>query len=177
MTFDQATIAGIAAFVTAAVLLLIRWSRVKAQRAGERRRVIAAVRSGHLPTVPAPAILNASTTERVHVCATATGTQSDLMRELGDGLLVISNRRICFLGARKIRLLWKKIESVGTDPTKGVLVTATDARSFAFVLGKGEDAEMIGEVLRAVERAQPPPAPPRVAAPDPTPAPTPTAVP
>ena len=177
MTFDQATIAGIAAFVTAAVLLLIRWSRVKAQRAGERRRVIAAVRSGHLPTVPAPAILNASTTERVHVCATATGTQSDLMRELGDGLFVISNRRICFLGARKIRLLWKKIESVSTDPTKGILVTATDARSFAFVLGKGEDAEMIGEVLRAVERAQPPPAPPRVPVSAPTTAPVSTEVP
>lgn len=157
MTFDQATIAGIAAFVTAAVLLLIRWSRVKAQRASERRRAIANVRAGHLPTVPAPAILNASTTERVHVCASATGTQSDLMRDLGDGLFVISNCRICFLGARKIRLLWKKIEFLGIDPAKGIVVTATDARSFVFVLGKGEDAEMIGEVLRAVEKAQPPP--------------------
>lgn len=158
MTFDQATIAGIAAFVTAAVLLLIRWSRVKAQRASERRRAIANVRAGHLPTVPAPAILNASTTERVHVCASVTGTQSDLMRDLGEGLFVISNRRICFLGARKIRLLWKKIESVGIEPGNGITVNASDARSFSFTLGKGEDSEMIVEVLRAVERAQPPPA-------------------
>ena len=165
MPLDQATIAGIAAFVTAAVLLLIRWSRVKAQRTAERRRAIGAVRAGQLPTVPAPAILNASTTERVHVCARATATQSDLMRELGEGLFVISNRRICFLGARKIRLLWKKIGSVGVDPAKGITVNATDARSFAFVLAKGEDAEMIGEVLRAVERAQPPPAPVRATVP------------
>ena len=154
VTFDQATVAGGAAITVAAGLLLWHWKRASEERASQRRRVMSGIKNGQLPTLPAPSVMNLSAKEVVHICAKAKGKQLDVERDLGDGLLVVSNRRICFFGERQLSLTWKKIDSTGVDPRDGVIVYAEDDRGYTFALSRGEDVEMIREVLHAVDDAR-----------------------
>ena len=153
VTFDQATVAGVAAITVVAGLLLWHWKRASEERASQRRRVMSGIKNGQLPTLPAPSVMNLSAKEVVHICAKAKGKQLDVERDLGDGLLVVSNRRICFFGERQLSLTWQKIDSTGVDPRDGLIVYAKDDRGFTFALGRGEDVEMIREVLHAVDGA------------------------
>jgi hypothetical protein len=60
---------------------------------------------------------------------------------------VASSRRICFFGKRKASLTWKKVEIAGRGADGNVVVRAKDGRGFTFALARGEDAELIGEIL------------------------------
>lgn len=150
MTFDQATIAGLAALATAAGLLLTFGRRALAERRRRRQQAIAAVRAGRLPLLPPPVEMKVAAKEAVHIRARAVARQLEPARELGLGMLAVSDRRIFFAGTRKLRLSWKKIASVELDRHEGVLVRGKDGRRFAFLLARGEDGEMIGEILRVL---------------------------
>ena len=152
MSLDQTTIAGIAAFAIAGVLFLLHLKRVKAARAQERRRVLATVRAGQLPAVPAPPAMSLAAREIAHICAKIVkGERADAKQDLGGGLLVVSSRRVCFFGKRKASLTWKKIGTAGLATDGGVVVRANDGRAFTFTLARGEDAELIGEILTVLD--------------------------
>lgn len=86
--------------------------------------------------------------EVVHICAKVVkGVREDAKQDLGDGLLVVSSRRVCFFGKRKASLTWRKIGAAGMASERDVVVRANDGRAFAFTLARGEDAELIGEIL------------------------------
>jgi hypothetical protein len=148
MSVDQTTIAGIAAFITAGVLFLLHLRRVKAARVQARQRALAAVRAGRLPAVAAPPTMRLATQEIVHVCAkVAKGERTDARQDLGDGLLVVSSRRICFFGKRKASLTWKKIDFAGKGPDGDMVVRANDGRIYTFAFARGEDVGLIGEIM------------------------------
>jgi hypothetical protein len=152
MSLDQTTVAGVAAFTTAGVLFFLHVTRVKAERRQQRQRAVAAVRAGELPAVAAPPSMSLAAREVIHICAKVIkGERTDAKRELGEGLLVASNRRVCFFGARKVSLTWKKIGGAARSPDGDVMVRAQDGRAFTFTLAKGEDAELIGEILAVLD--------------------------
>lgn len=148
MSVDQTTIAGVAAFITAGVLFLLHLRRVKAERVQARKRALAAVRASRLPAVAAPPTMKLAAQEIVHVCAkVAKGERTDAKQDLGDGLLVVSNRRICFFGKRKASLTWKKIDAAGKGSDGDMVIRAGDGRVYTFTLARSEDAGLIGEIL------------------------------
>jgi len=152
MSLDQTTVAGVAAFATAGVLFLLHLKRVKAERAQQRRSALAAVRAGQLPAVAAPPAMSLAAREVVHICAkVAKGERADAKQDLGDGLFVATSRRICFFGRRKASLTWKKVEIAGMGTDGNVVARANDGRAFTFTLARGEDVELVKEILIVLE--------------------------
>lgn len=141
----------VAAIVIAVVVIALAFGvqrqRAVAARRQEVARQVTEIREGHLPTVPAPAGYEPTKGEVVHAHAKASGVRSDDDRQLGDGLLVVSSRRLCFLGKRKTSMPWSKIENAGAGGRRAIVVYMKDGKGFEFTLASVEDADLIGELL------------------------------
>lgn len=142
------------AIIVALVALVLGLAFWGAQKRAERRNaiasVVAQVREGVLPSIPAPPNLKLIRGEIVHACGPATGQRSDNDQALGEGVFAVTSKRIWFAGKRRVSLAWRVIDAAGADAASGAVIYTRDSRGFEFTFADHDDARLIGEVLNAL---------------------------
>lgn len=132
--------------------LMLGWLRLLfgGRRAEVPEWVAHRIQQGHLPVIQPPRRFSARADEKVHFFMRVVAFDESTHRHLGTGRLVITDRRMLFMGRRRIEMPHGATSSMGGDGERSIVVYAGNGETYAFEAAEREDYRIADDVLRQI---------------------------